>query len=44
MTPTAEQPAVTVVGIGAEGWTGLGPAAREALATAEVVIGGPRQL
>ncbi|KUJ65964.1 precorrin-6Y methyltransferase [Streptomyces albus subsp. albus] len=38
------RPAVTVVGIGADGWPGLGPAGRAALAAAEVVIGGPRQL
>ncbi|GAA1914965.1 precorrin-6y C5,15-methyltransferase (decarboxylating) subunit CbiE [Streptantibioticus ferralitis] len=35
---------VTVVGLGADGWDGLPPAAREALRTAEVLIGGPRQL
>ncbi|MFD7704359.1 precorrin-6y C5,15-methyltransferase (decarboxylating) subunit CbiE [Streptomyces caelestis] len=39
--PTA---AVTVVGIGADGWDGLPDAARRALLDAEVVIGGPRQL
>ncbi|MFC0602398.1 precorrin-6y C5,15-methyltransferase (decarboxylating) subunit CbiE [Streptomyces palmae] len=38
------RPAVTVVGIGADGRQGLGPAGRAALAAAEVVIGGPRQL
>ncbi|WKX68805.1 precorrin-6y C5,15-methyltransferase (decarboxylating) subunit CbiE [Streptomyces sp. XD-27] len=38
------RPAVTVVGLGADGWGGLGPAAREALCAAETVIGGPRQL
>ncbi|MFD8332546.1 precorrin-6y C5,15-methyltransferase (decarboxylating) subunit CbiE [Streptomyces solisilvae] len=37
-------PPVTVIGIGADGWDGLGPAAREALRTAEVVIGGRRHL
>ncbi|MEH6376551.1 precorrin-6y C5,15-methyltransferase (decarboxylating) subunit CbiE [Streptomyces sp. KLMMK] len=36
--------AVTVVGIGADGWPGLAPVSREALRGAEVVIGGPRQL
>jgi len=36
--------AITVVGVGADGWAGLGGAARDALAAAEVVIGGPRQL
>ncbi|MBF6043886.1 precorrin-6y C5,15-methyltransferase (decarboxylating) subunit CbiE [Streptomyces sp. NRRL B-1677] len=35
---------VTVVGIGADGWPGLAPASQEALNTAEVIIGGPRQL
>ncbi|WP_436736603.1 precorrin-6y C5,15-methyltransferase (decarboxylating) subunit CbiE [Streptomyces sp. BBFR102] len=44
MTPTPDQPAVTVVGIGADGWAGLGPGARAALSAAEVVVGGPRQL
>ncbi|WP_007519487.1 MULTISPECIES: bifunctional cobalt-precorrin-7 (C(5))-methyltransferase/cobalt-precorrin-6B (C(15))-methyltransferase [Pseudofrankia] len=36
--------AVTVVGIGEDGWDGLGQPARETLATADVVLGGPRQL
>jgi precorrin-6B C5,15-methyltransferase / cobalt-precorrin-6B C5,C15-methyltransferase len=35
---------LTVVGLGADGWSGLAPAARDALAAAEVVLGGPRQL
>ncbi|MFJ6792691.1 precorrin-6y C5,15-methyltransferase (decarboxylating) subunit CbiE [Streptomyces sp. NPDC091268] len=35
---------VTVVGLGADGWAGLTVAARAALAGAEVLIGGPRQL
>lgn len=35
---------ITVVGIGAEGWPGLGDAARAALAAADVIIGAPRQL
>jgi precorrin-6B C5,15-methyltransferase / cobalt-precorrin-6B C5,C15-methyltransferase len=35
---------VTVVGIGAEGWPGLGEPARRALEAADVVLGGPRQL
>ncbi|WP_241833110.1 precorrin-6y C5,15-methyltransferase (decarboxylating) subunit CbiE [Streptomyces caatingaensis] len=35
---------MTVVGVGADGRTGLAPAAREALRAAEVVIAGPRQL
>ncbi|MGV2922452.1 SAM-dependent methyltransferase, partial [Streptomyces alfalfae] len=37
-------PAVTVVGIGADGWDGLAAASRAALSGAEVLIGGPRQL
>ncbi|MGW2325896.1 precorrin-6y C5,15-methyltransferase (decarboxylating) subunit CbiE [Streptomyces sp. NPDC001700] len=35
---------LTVVGVGADGWDGLAPDGREALRTAEVIIGGPRQL
>ncbi|MFD3696366.1 precorrin-6y C5,15-methyltransferase (decarboxylating) subunit CbiE [Streptomyces sp. NPDC058646] len=35
---------VTVVGLGADGWAGLTAAARSALTSAEVLIGGPRQL
>ncbi|MHC1561265.1 precorrin-6y C5,15-methyltransferase (decarboxylating) subunit CbiE [Actinomycetospora sp. C-140] len=35
---------VTVVGIGAEGWPGLGEPARTALGKADVVLGAPRQL
>ncbi len=43
MTP---QPAgaLTVVGIGADGWAGLGGTATAALASAEVILGGTRQL
>ncbi|MEU1130020.1 precorrin-6y C5,15-methyltransferase (decarboxylating) subunit CbiE [Streptomyces sp. NPDC005900] len=41
---TSDIPAVTVVGIGADGWKGLPAASRAALAEAEVLIGGPRQL
>ncbi|MFF3398992.1 precorrin-6y C5,15-methyltransferase (decarboxylating) subunit CbiE [Streptomyces sp. NPDC002659] len=41
-SPTA--PAVTVVGIGADGWDGLPAASQRALLEAEAVIGGPRQL
>ncbi|MEU9075640.1 precorrin-6y C5,15-methyltransferase (decarboxylating) subunit CbiE [Kitasatospora sp. NPDC048538] len=37
-------PPITVVGIGADGWPGLATASRAALAAAEVVVGGPRQL
>jgi precorrin-6Y C5,15-methyltransferase (decarboxylating) len=35
---------VIVVGLGAEGWPGLAPAAREGLAAAEVIFGSGRQL
>lgn len=35
---------VTVVGIGADGWAGLGESGRDALRAATVVIGGARQL
>ncbi|MFD3467657.1 precorrin-6y C5,15-methyltransferase (decarboxylating) subunit CbiE [Streptomyces sp. NPDC058682] len=35
---------VTVVGLGADGWAGLRAAGRAALSSAEVLIGGPRQL
>jgi precorrin-6B C5,15-methyltransferase / cobalt-precorrin-6B C5,C15-methyltransferase len=41
MSPHA---AVTVVGIGADGWVGLADAARTVLCDAEVVIGASRQL
>jgi precorrin-6Y C5,15-methyltransferase (decarboxylating) len=41
LVPASE---ITVVGVGADGWAGLAPVAREALAAAEVVVGGPRQL
>ncbi|MEU6120378.1 precorrin-6y C5,15-methyltransferase (decarboxylating) subunit CbiE [Streptomyces sp. NPDC047123] len=46
MTPAspAGTPAVTVVGIGADGWDGLPAVSRTALAEADVLIGGPRQL
>lgn len=36
--------AVTVVGIGADGWAGLGESARAELLRAAVIVGGPRQL
>ncbi|MDO5712325.1 MAG: precorrin-6y C5,15-methyltransferase (decarboxylating) subunit CbiE [Micrococcales bacterium] len=36
--------AVHIIGIGADGWEGLGDPAREALQEARVVIGSPRQL
>ncbi|WIM89423.1 precorrin-6y C5,15-methyltransferase (decarboxylating) subunit CbiE [Candidatus Mycobacterium wuenschmannii] len=35
---------VTVVGVGADGWDGLAPAAQIAIASADIVLGGPRQL
>ena len=35
---------VTVVGVGADGWDGLTPAARAVIGSADVVLGGPRQL
>ena len=35
---------ITVVGIGADGWAGLGERGRDAVRAAEVVLGGPRQL
>lgn len=35
---------VAVVGLGADGWAGLTAAARSALSSAQVLIGGPRQL
>ncbi|MDX8033227.1 precorrin-6y C5,15-methyltransferase (decarboxylating) subunit CbiE [Lentzea sp. BCCO 10_0856] len=35
---------VTVVGIGADGWDGLSPAARHAIGTAKVLMGSQRQL
>ncbi|MDT0567667.1 bifunctional cobalt-precorrin-7 (C(5))-methyltransferase/cobalt-precorrin-6B (C(15))-methyltransferase [Streptomyces sp. DSM 3412] len=46
MTPARPGPpyAVTVVGLGADGWPGVPDASRAALRDAEVLIGGPRQL
>lgn len=41
--PVEPQP-VAVVGIGADGWAGLGEPARERVLAADVVIGAPRQL
>ncbi|GAA3672267.1 bifunctional cobalt-precorrin-7 (C(5))-methyltransferase/cobalt-precorrin-6B (C(15))-methyltransferase [Nonomuraea antimicrobica] len=35
---------ITVVGIGADGWDGLTPSARQAVESAEVLMGGVRQL
>ncbi|MEU6995407.1 precorrin-6y C5,15-methyltransferase (decarboxylating) subunit CbiE [Streptomyces sp. NPDC046465] len=42
--PATGIPAVTVVGIGADGWDGLPAPSRAALSDADVLIGGPRQL
>jgi precorrin-6B C5,15-methyltransferase / cobalt-precorrin-6B C5,C15-methyltransferase len=41
---SAEDRRLTVVGIGADGWTGLGELAREALSSAELIVGSERQL
>ncbi len=35
---------ITVVGIGADGWEGLTPAAQQAISAAPLVLGSPRQL
>ncbi|MCK9897620.1 precorrin-6y C5,15-methyltransferase (decarboxylating) subunit CbiE [Frankia sp. AgB32] len=47
-SPRPSQPSagarVTVVGVGADGWDGLAPAAREVLTSAGVLLGGHRQL
>ncbi|MGH3404762.1 MAG: precorrin-6y C5,15-methyltransferase (decarboxylating) subunit CbiE, partial [Streptosporangiaceae bacterium] len=40
----AGQPVVTVIGIGEDGWDGLGAAARAALAQARLIVGSARQL
>jgi precorrin-6Y C5,15-methyltransferase (decarboxylating) len=42
--PGASRAAVTVVGIGEDGWDGLGEAARAALRGAPLIVGSPRQL
>ncbi|MFI5555135.1 precorrin-6y C5,15-methyltransferase (decarboxylating) subunit CbiE [Streptomyces sp. NPDC051738] len=42
--PAPTTTAVTVVGIGADGWAGLTDTSRAALREAEVLVGGPRQL
>lgn len=42
--PRRERPPVHLVGLGADGWAGLAPAARAALDGAAVVVGAPRQL
>ena len=43
---TTQPPAepLLLVGVGADGWAGLGPAARDGLLAADVVVGGPRHL
>ncbi|MGW6568040.1 precorrin-6y C5,15-methyltransferase (decarboxylating) subunit CbiE [Streptomyces sp. NPDC054975] len=42
--PPAPPSAISVVGIGADGWDGLPARSRRVLGSAEVLIGGPRQL
>jgi precorrin-6Y C5,15-methyltransferase (decarboxylating) len=42
--PARDQTMITVVGIGADGWDGLLPAARRALSAADVLVGSHRQL
>ncbi|MEV6330265.1 precorrin-6y C5,15-methyltransferase (decarboxylating) subunit CbiE [Streptomyces sp. NPDC051909] len=44
MNAAISVPAVSVVGIGADGWDGLPEASRRTLRAADVLIGGPRQL
>jgi precorrin-6Y C5,15-methyltransferase (decarboxylating) len=44
VTESNAGPAVTVVGIGEDGWDGLGGAAQAALRRAPVIAGSPRQL
>jgi precorrin-6Y C5,15-methyltransferase (decarboxylating) len=39
-----DAPAIAVVGIGADGWTGLGETARAAVLAADVIVGSARQL
>jgi len=41
---TSADPVTTVVGIGADGWSGLSEAARSAVTSADVLFGGQRQL
>jgi precorrin-6Y C5,15-methyltransferase (decarboxylating) len=42
---TADNPALlTVVGVGADGWSGLDGTSHRALSSAEVILGSPRQL
>lgn len=42
--PRADEPAIAVVGIGADGWPGLNPRARAEIAAADVLFGSRRQL
>ncbi|WP_028936033.1 bifunctional cobalt-precorrin-7 (C(5))-methyltransferase/cobalt-precorrin-6B (C(15))-methyltransferase [Pseudonocardia spinosispora] len=44
MVADSSKSPVLVVGIGADGWTGMSPAARRAVTDADVVIGSARQL
>ena len=41
---SVDQEIVHVVGIGADGWDGLSPRAREVVTSADVVFGSERQL
>ena len=43
-TAPAPHPRIVVIGIGADGWAGLPPQAREAVLAASVVLGGKRHL
>ena len=43
-TPSEHHPPVFVVGIGADGWAGIGEEPRRTLRAAEVIVGGGRQL
>ena len=43
-SPASSARMITVVGIGADGWAGLSPASRRAIAGAEVLFGSRRQL
>ena len=44
MTKVWPGPPIAVVGIGADGWDGLGATARREVAACEVLFGSPRQL
>lgn len=43
-TPRSPSPWLSIVGIGEDGWEGLGAGAREAIASAELLFGGERHL